>query len=286
MKINSINFYNYKQNVYPQNNISRSNVAFCSGSVMQSDLDKLYSIMPKEQLNKEFNDICKNLKLDINPKLEIVDSYNDGRGGGYNFYRHEVSLCASDLVCSDYKIVGTKAGKKIVLVDPKTQSPLFATKDMAEEFVKNAQVRKNYGYDSIEMVPTTIDDKKRLIIQKLSHELIHAQQHMLMRQTEGIGEKEIIKAWTHGKPRNSEEEKQLNNFVEKSFAHSFWADKKKTEIKIPKNSPAAMLTYQWLNAVKNYPPVNSVEYLTNAIETDAYRRSADYAQNMFGQLKA
>ena len=285
MKINAINFYDYRQNIYQQNSINRSNIAFCAQPAIQGDFDKLYSIMPKEQLNKEFNDICKNLKLDINPKLDIVDSYNDGRGGGYNFYRHEVSLCASDLVCSDYKIVGTKAGKKTVLVDPKTLSPLFSTKDMAEEFVKSAQARKNYGYDSIEMVPTTIEDKKRLIIQKLSHELIHAQQHMLMRQTEGIGEKEIIKAWTHGKPRNSEEEKQLNDFVEKSFARSFWADKEKTKVKIPKNSPVAMLTYQWLNAVKNYPPVNSIEYLTNAIEVDAYRRSAAYAQNIFGTLK-
>ena len=285
MRINSINNFN---NPIVFQNPKLNNLqtpAFIGNEPIQSDLDKLYSIMPKEELDKEFNNICKSLKLDINPTFEIVDSFKDGRGGGYSFFKHEVSLCASDLVCSDYKIIGIKNGKRTVLVDPKTMIPLFSTKDMAEEFVKNAPSRKNYGFDSIEMVPTTPEDKKRLIVQKISHELIHAQQHMLMRQTEGIGEKEIIKAWTHAKPQNLKEIKQLYAFVDKSYNSSFWANRPKTDIVITKDSPVSIITHQWLDAIKNYPPINSIEYITNAIEIDAYRRSADYVQNIFGTLK-
>ncbi len=286
MNVNLYNIHHCNQSYYRNIAVdNRSTMNFCGVSSSQCDVDKLYSIISKEQLEQEYKNICNNLKLDYDPKLEIVDSYSNGRGGGYNFYRHEVSLCASDLVCSDYKIVGNKAGKKVVLVDPGTMCPLFSTEEMAQEFVRNAKSRGNYGFDSIELVPTSLDDKKRLIIQKLSHELIHAQQHMFMRQTEGIDERTILKAWTHAKPKNKVEEMQLNESVEKSFKHSYWADKPKTQTKIFKDSPVGYLTQLWLNAVQNYPPVDSPEYLRNAIEVDAYRRSADYTRSIFGQLQ-
>ena len=283
-----IDFINYNNSLPLQNRTnlkSASACSFCGEVSFKNDTEKLYSIYSKEELNKLYGDISRTLKLDYIPKFEIVDDYKDGRGGGYNFYRNEVSLCASDLVCSDYKIVGTKNGKRTVLFDPKTLSPLFATKEMAEEFLVAAKTRNNHGFDLLEAVPTSADDKKRLIVQKLSHELIHAQQHMLMRYTEGIDEKKILAAWTHFSPKNDEDKIKFLKQVDEIYKNSFWADKPKTAVKIQRNSTVGYITYGWLNAVKNYPPVQSPEYNRNAIEVDAYRRSADYAQHMFGLLK-
>ena len=67
------------------------------------------------------------------------------------------------------------------------------------------------------MVPTTKEDKKRMVLQKISHELIHAQQHQFMRQTEGIGEKEILKAWTHIKPNDTKYYPNIEQITEQEF---------------------------------------------------------------------
>ena len=284
MKINLIKNYNNIPS-FKSNDIPPKQVSFQNANVQNlSPREKLNSIISPQKLNMVYKEICDFLKLDFKPELKLLDTYKDNRGGGYNFKRHEVSLLIEDLTCSDYKIIGSKNGKKTVLEFGTL--PLFATAELAKEFIQRANSNRNFGYDSIEVVPTTQEDKTRLILQKLYHELIHAQQHQIMRQTEGIGEKEILKAWTHIKPNDTKNYPNIKQITEQDFRNSFWADKKPTKSMIGKNTPLGNLAYTWLENIRNYPPIDSPQYNRIALEVDAYKRSAQYVYSIFGPLKA
>ncbi len=284
MKINSVANY-YKCLTFKGNETNKTEQSnTLSASTYVSPEQKLNAIMPRVELLSLYDDICKDLKLDYKPKLNLIEHNKDITGGGYTFQKNTIDLSMEDLTESDYKIVGTKNGKKVVLVSPKNSMPLFASKELGQEFLDNAKKNKNFGFDNLEMVPTTSADKKRLIVQKISHELIHAQQHMILRQTEGIGAKEILKAWTHIKPANPQDYVKLNELSQKLYEQSFWADKPMDTPKVGKFTPVGFMALKWLDAIKNYPPFASPQYEINAIEVDAYRRSAQYAMMKFGPL--
>ena len=251
-----------------------------------SPKQKLNSIISPQELKKYFSDICKYLNLDIIPRLNLLPEYIEGRCGGYNFIKNQINLSIDDLTCSDYKLMGVKGNIKTPLIDTNSYLPLIASKSILNEYLEKASRENNYGYDSLYMVPTTLEEKKRIILQKLAHELIHAQQHMILRQTEGIGEKMILKAWFHVTQKNKEESGNLNNLVEMLYDASFWGGKTPTVPKFSKNSPHWQLAWKWLFSIKNYPKkIATNEYYTNEIEKDAYKRSAEYVQMLFGPIK-
>lgn len=245
-------------------------------------LDRLNKLFPNGGIEKVFDDINKDFGLDIPPKLKLYGD-NDGiMAGGFTFERNEIGMSLYDLLGSDTKIVGIKDGKRTVLVSPKVKLPLFVDKKSADEFIKLHSQHGNLGFDKLIAEPLSEDEQRKLIVQKLAHEVIHAQQHMIMRQTEGIGEKEIIKAWTHEKPKNMIDKAILGVKADNLYSKSFWADKSETEKSIPKNSPKSIMAYLWLESVRNYPPVDSPEYTKNPIESDAYERSAHYLKTKYG----
>lgn len=245
-------------------------------------LDKLNKLFPNGELEKVYNDINKDLGIDIPPELKFYGDNDGVTAGGFTFERNEIGMSLSDLLGSDTKIVGIKNGKRTVLVSPKVKLPLFVDKKSADEFVKMHSQHGNLGFDQLVAEPLTEEEQKKLVVQKLAHELIHAQQHMIMRQTEGIGEKEIIKAWTHEKPKNMIDKAILGFKVRNLYNKSYWSDKPETKQTIPANSPKAIMAHLWLEAVRNYPPVGSPEYERNPIEVDAYERSAKYLKDKFG----
>ena len=250
-----------------------------------SPTDKLNALFPNNELEKIYDNMCKQLGLDIKPTLKLPENEKEGWGGGFSFHTNEVSLSKNDLCDSDYKIVAVKNGKRFVLVSPGIKIPLFTRKKGATDFVNEAKKNNNYGFDSIEIVPTTVEDQRRIVIQKINHELIHAQQHMIMRQTEGIGIDGIIRAWTHLVPENEEDEQKLNKIIKDIRSKSYWADKPDTQTKITRNNLLYPVAKNWLKGIKHYPPITSPEYTKNPVEADAYKRSADYVQQLFGPIK-
>jgi hypothetical protein len=138
------------------------------------------------------------------------------------------------------------------------------------------------GFDKLIAEPLTEDEQRKFITQKISHEVIHAQQHQIMRETEGIGEKEIFKAWAHYQPKNLIDEYIFNFRMDMIFPKTYWGNQPKTETKYSADSKEGQQAKIWLDAVRNYPPVESPEYEKNAIERDAYDRSAQYADEKYG----
>lgn len=243
---------------------------------------KLNALFPNGALDKIYAQIGKELGIDVLPTLKFYGPSDNVMAGGFTFSKNEIALSLGEIFNFDKKVVMVKNGRYLTLVAPQIGMPMFADKASCE-MVANAN-RKNIKMiaDDVKVVSITDDDYKKFVIHKLYHELIHAQQHMIMRSTEGIGEKEITKAWTHIKPKNEAEEKKLAELTEKLYKDSYWADKTPTVQKHSKDSETGKLAYTLLEAVRNYPPVGSPEYHSNALEVDAYKRSYEYLSKNFG----
>ena len=243
---------------------------------------KLNALFPNGALDKIYAQIGKELGIDVLPTLKFYGPSDNVMAGGFTFSKNEIALSLGEIFNFDKKVVMVKNGRYLTLVAPQIGMPMFADKASCE-MVANAN-RKNIKKiaDDVKVVSMTDDDYKKFVIHKLYHELIHAQQHMIMRSTEGIGEKEITKAWTHIKPKNEAEEKKLAELTGKLHKDSYWADKTPTVQKHSKDSEQGKLAYTFLEAVRNYPPVGSPEYHNNALEADAYKRSYEYLTKNFG----
>ena len=272
---------------------SSPNVAMTSAAGLNTDtvairdkkevnIEKLNKLFPNGELQRVYDEINKDFGIDRAPHLRFVGDNDGVVAGGFTYSKNEITMSLSDLMESDTKIVGIKDGKRTVITSPKNKLPLFIDKKTAQISVFALSKQGNLGFDRLIIEPLTEDEKKKFIVQKIAHEVIHAQQHMIMRQTEGIGEKEILAAWTHVKPQNMIDKAILGYKVNDMFNKSYWADKPETERTISPDSEMGKKAKDWLEAVRNYPRVDSPEYEKNAIEVDAYNRSAEYADKKFG----
>ena len=245
-------------------------------------IDKLNKLFPDGGIEKVYNDIIKDLGLENPPELKFVSDDDGVQAGGFTFSKNEISLSLSDILDSDYKIVGISGDKRTVVTSPSVQLPLFTNQKTAQMVVYSKSKSGNMGYEKLAAEPLTEDEQRQFIVQKISHELIHAQQHQIMCQTEGIGPIEVSKAWTHFKPKNLIEKYLFDMSAKKFHNKSYWGDKPEPDKIYSSDSAQGRLAKIWLEAVRNYPPVDSPDYVKNPIEVDAYTRSAQYAHDKYG----
>ena len=280
--INPINLPN--STPQPQMNkvdMSVPNDAFVkSKPTMEAYMEKLNNLFPNNELNEIFDKITQKLGIDIPPNLVFNDINDHVQGGGYTYRTNTVYFSLPDLLDNDHKIVGIKNGKKETLIEPRTKSPAVIDKKFGEEIVKTRKDNFKSRYDDIMLEPMTKEDQRKFILQKLVHELIHAQQHMFMRKT--FGNKEVLKAWTHLKPKNPVQVAQLNEITDKEFSKSYWADKPETPRKYNIATSQGMMSHIWLEAVRNYELPPSPNYHKNALEVDAYNRAYQYIVENYG----
>lgn len=243
---------------------------------------KLNALFPNGSLNKIYAQMGKELGIDNMPTLKFYGPSDGVMAGGFTFGKNEISFSLSEIFDNNHKVVMVKNGMYKLLTSPNDNMPLFIDKTNGEQFVNAQRPQFQKIVDDLKLVSMTDDDFRKFVIHKMYHELIHAQQHMIMRSTEGIGEKEIIKAWTHLKPENEADEKKLAEITEDIYKNSYWNNKTPTTQKHTKDSEIGKLAYVWLDAVRKYPPVDSPEYKTNALEADAFKRSYEYLTKNFG----
>lgn len=253
-----------------------------SSNVSDIYQQKLSKLFPKGSLEKIYSQMAKELGIDILPDLKFYGPSDGKSAGGYTFNKNEISFSLEEIFDNNYKVVMVKNGMYKNLTSPNCNMPLFINKSSGEKFVEAQRPHFKKFVDDIILIPMTENDIRKFVIHKMYHELIHAQQHMIMRSTEGIGEKEVIKAWTHLIPENDKDVKELNDVTEKIYKDSFWSNKPATKAKYKKDSEMGKLAYAWLEAVRKYPPPDSPEYNTNAIEVDAFKRSYQYLVKTLG----
>ena len=279
---------NSEQNLNLFNNSTTNPIqdSFVKLDKKQVYLDKLNKLFPNNSLNLIYNTMNTELGIDKPAKMTFSTSDDGITGGGFTYSKNEINLSLEDLLASDTKIVGIKNGKRTILISPSVKLPLFINKEMANQFVELHSKNGNLGFDKLIAEPVTAEEQRKLIIQKIYHEVIHAQQHMIMRKTDDIGSKEISKAWTHIKPNNLIEHFILNNRTDEIFKKSFWANIPEPKEKFNKDSDIGKIAHIWLEGIRNYPAVDSPEYPKNPIELDAYNRSFEYINKKFGGWNA
>ena len=236
---------------------------------------KFALLFPNGEINKYFNEIKKDFGITINPELKFVYDEKSMLGGGYTFSTNKIDMNLYDLMSCDYKIVGIKNGKKLPLISPKEKIPLFINKELGEEFINNNNKKGSLGFDKLILEEVTPQEQKKFILHKITHECVHAKQHQDLRETEGINDKDIIKAWIKIKSTNSVDAKTINYIVDKIYENSHWKDKP-VEKKYPQGSPMHQKSLVLLDAIRNYPKVDSPEYTKNALEREAFDESAKY----------
>lgn len=237
---------------------------------------KFEAFFPNNEIDKIYTQINSDFGVTTPAKLTFVYDETSQLGGGYTFNKNEIEMNLYDLMMCDKKIVGVKDGKKYPLISPKEKLPLFINNDLANQFVDMHNQKGSLGFEKLIVEDVTPQEYKKFIIQKIAHECIHAKQHQMLRETEGIDAKTIIKAWTHANPKNMIEEKSLNSYVEKIYETSPWASIEKPEIKYKKGSKEYQKSMIYLNAIQNYPPVTSPLYTINPLEREAFDIAAIY----------
>lgn len=242
---------------------------------------RLEQIFPNGELQRTYDAMCEELELDYKPRLNLTLPVMGNAGGGYSFGTNTVTLSLEDTLGSDTKLYGIKNGEKELQIDKKTGVPMMTSKLLAAYVVYSPEAAKNKGLDAIVAEPASDEEIKKLFIQKLYHELVHAKQHMIMRQTEGIGAKNVFKSWGQGKKASTTPSVVVNLRQEEAYRKSFWA-KNSTPVKYSKDSEIANYANKCLAAIKNYPPVDSPEYTKNFIEAEAFKESYDYVVENYG----
>ena len=273
IKFNPIKFKSTQVSTPQVRGVTQDTFTPSAENVARTNFEKLF---PNGSINQVYEKINKDFQIDNPAELKFVYDPKSLQGGGFCFKDNLIEMNLYDLMAYDKKIVGIKGNKRIPLVSPKEKLPLFVTEDIGKNFVKNNKL----GFDKLVLEDVTPSEHRKYIIQKIAHECVHAKQHQILRETEGVGDKEILKAWTHLKPENLAEEEFLNQKVDKIYQASPWSKLPQPEVKYTKDSHVYSKSMSLLNAIRYYPPVTSPEYTTNALEREAFDVSAQYVRNI------
>ena len=137
------------------------------------------------------------------------------------------------------------------------------------------------GADKCSAIPLSDEDKRKLIIFSLAHELEHFYQNQVVRHTEGLDEFDMIKTQLSRKtdiPENVLE--QLKQKYESNYG-----EKDKSKI-YSQDSPEGKLAQEWYQASINYTDYNEdyETYANNPLEADANNRANKYLTEHFGDF--
>lgn len=242
---------------------------------------KLNQLFPNGELISHYIDMNRELGIDNLARLKFIKNKNSRIGGGYNFYKNTIRMNLDDLINSDTKIVGIKDGKETILTSSEAL-PLFVDKISANNFIKKHAKDGNLGYDKLVAKPVTVAEHKKFILQKIAHEVIHSQQHMIMRRSKAVGARAIIRAWDEYKPKNIFQRIKYEIKLYLDYKKSVWGKFESENSNQTNNKTVNEVAEKLLNAVKEYGAVNSEDYFQNFLEKDANERSADFIRQKYG----
>ena len=156
--------------------------------------------------------------------------------------------------------------------------PLFGDRKSTQAFVNKQALTGNLGFDKLVIAPVTRNEHRKFILQKIAHEIIHSQQHMIMRKSDRVGSKEIIKAWNKERVKNPFLRAYYNikiyfAYTKKALARESMATKNLANDDIAK---------KFLCAVQEYDYFGAKNYFQNTLETDANVRALIYITNKYG----
>lgn len=211
-------------------------------------LEKLYAIFPKKYLAQYYDKLNKDFGIDYPPKLTFSATNSKGIGTNYSFNENTININLHELLDKDHKIIDKRTNRTVI--SSFNQMPLFFSKQEAVEYV-NSNLSSNYI-----IKPTTIKEQRKFILHKIAHEVIKAQQYMIMRQTQKIGDIGILKAKNHSEI--IKRAGQLDNYATYLHSNTFW-NTHQTPQTISMDCSIGRQALIWLDSIEHDLPMGTMQ---------------------------
>ena len=297
--INSAQFYpqiklikrNYSQSVNNTQTNGLTQDTFVKTNNTQSYYEKeLDRLFPNGELHKIYNDISKEYGLENPPKIKL-NPYPDATDYmATSHISNDVMVNLGTLLApNQYKFTFEKNGKKPYCYDDVTKRIRIVQTSNPEDLKLISDYNKQLGADNSVAVPLTDDDKRKMVISSLAHELEHCKQNQVIRHTQGLDEFQMItsqlKPTLDKRQVNLIDQTILNMVLKNKYNQSHYPT---DNVKIySKDSPEGKKAYEWYNAEVNY--INYEQdyngYKNNPIEKDANERAHEYLVKHYGEFE-
>lgn len=262
------------------NELKRDTFVKSSDAVELKELERLF---PNGEIYQIYDSISKEYGLINPPELKIINDQTCTDKGLFDAVNNTVTLNLLDLNPSTKKYMLEMEGKKWFNLD---ESGYTLKTDSNQKIIdQNLKNIKNAGMIG-KAVDLTDDDKRKVIIFTLAHELEHCYQHQQMDKTEGISSLNAIKQ------RCANQMKNVNLIEKYLFMHKLEKDYLIHNKNIPQKqytqtSEEGRQAIEWYNAKINYTKVNNgyEDYINNPLETDANKRANEYLVKNYGNFQ-
>lgn len=254
-------------------------------------INELNRLFPNGEIYKIYDDIVKEYGLETPPEFKLeADSKGNTDYASTSHISNSVTLNLDNMLAPDmYKFLTEKNGQKSYCYDDDLKRiKVIKTSDRADLDAIIAY-NKQLGADNCTAVPLTDDDKRKLIISSLAHELEHCYQNQIIRQTEGLDEFDMITTQIKNNPDN-----RRMNLIEQTLM--FYKIKDKYNSHHPQSSVEKLYSQdstqgrkavEWYNATVNYTDFNSdyASYKNNPLELDANEKANRYLIEHYGDFE-
>lgn len=238
-------------------------------------------LFPNGELNKIYNNIANDYGLENPPKLDLIKEFELGDRGYYTATNNSIKIVLDFLKPEARKFLLEKDGQKFYTVGD-SRGLLFRIKNQDIQNEKNSL--EDMGF-KVSTEPLTDDDKKKLMVFLMAHELSHAYQNQIIRHTEGLNEWEMIeRRLNNSLPKGANLIQQKLNILTMKQTY----DKTHKEMSFEKiysqNSAEGKQAKIWHDATVGYrrPEMNYEDNINNPLETYANERAYNYLKQKFG----
>jgi len=247
-----------------------------SGVEMQ-ELDRLF---PNGDIHRIFNDIVKEYGIENPPELIIMNKKESNDRGLFDVIQNRVILNLIDIDPNARKYLLETDELKWYSLDKHNQC--LKVDSNPNDIERNLSDIQKAGLTG-KAVPLTDDDKRKMIIFTLAHELEHCVQDQTINKTEGLFSLNAVKERCYQQRKN----KNLIDWYmfTKELEQTYMEKHKYLPEKIyPINSPEGKKALEWYNSKITYidPIKDSDTYLNNPLEVDANNRAAAYIKKHYG----
>ncbi len=262
-----------------------------SGENVCPETFELEKLFPNGEIYNICEDIIRNYGLETPPEIRFVSEKDNNDYASAKYITNKVDINLNKLLSPNmYKFKIKKGEKESYLFDDDTKriSIIDTTdKDLLNEVISYNKNKNNA--DSCTVEPLSDNDKRKLVIQTIAHELRHCYQRQIIRHTEGLDEFKMIEEQLRKNPN-----KPKMNLIEEKLAYINLKNeymkhyKEKDFEKIyTQSSLEGTKACEWYDAIVNYVNYESdyEGYKKNAIELDANNIGNQYLINNYGNFE-
>lgn len=241
-------------------------------------------LFPNGELNKIYNGIANDYGIETPPSLELIKDFELGDRGYFTPTSNKIKLVLDFLKPEARKFLLEKDNQKFYIVGD-SRGLLFRVKE--NDIKKEQQSLEQMGF-KVTPEPLSDDDKKKYAVFILAHELSHAYQNQIIRQTEGLNEWNMIEQkLNNNKPEGINLIRQKLEMIKAKQIYDKTHAGMNFEKKYPLSSKEGQQAKIWYDANVGYkrPETDYEENITNPLEIYANNKAYKYLKNKYGYFE-